>query len=52
MEAKSDSAEKAPDQERASEIPGWTIGFYVPTWERTPFPREVAPDIRSEDAYW
>ena len=26
--------------------------FYVPTWERTPFPREIAHDPSLEDTFW
>ena len=44
MEAKSGSAKKRTEQNPVSENSGVDDWFYVPTWERTPFPREITHD--------
>jgi len=46
IEAKSESSV------RRSENPGLDNWFYVPTWERTPFPSELRPTSRQQDALW
>ncbi len=52
IEPTSDSARKAQEREGESEKAGIDNWFYVPTWERTPFPREIAGESQPEDAYW
>ncbi len=52
IETTSDSARKAQEWRRASEKSEVDNWFYVPTWERTPFPREIARESGLEDAYW
>jgi acyl transferase domain-containing protein len=52
MEATSGSAKKAQELNPASEHSGVDNWFYVPTWERTPFPREITHDSHLEDAFW
>ena len=52
MEATPGSAKQSHEQNRVSENSGVDNWFYVPTWERTPFPREITQDARLEDAFW
>src|SRR5207247_10954303 len=52
IETTSDRARKAQELSRASEKSEVDNWFYVPTWERTPFPREIARESGLDDAYW
>jgi len=52
IEAAPESAKSAREEKYASADSGVDNWFYVPTWERTPFPREITHDAQVEDAFW
>jgi acyl transferase domain-containing protein len=52
MEAKSGSAEKPQEQKPVAEHSRVDNWFYAPTWERMPFPREIAHEPQLDDAFW
>jgi acyl transferase domain-containing protein len=52
MEAKSGSAEKPQEQKPVAEHSRVDNWFYAPTWERMPFPREIAHEPQLDDPFW
>src|SRR6267378_1708250 len=52
IEAKAGSSIRSELLNQRSEAPGLDNWFYVPTWERTPFPSELGPPFRQRDAFW
>ena len=50
-EATSDDATQ-PHEEQTAAKAGVDDWFYVPTWDRTPFPDEIAPASHQENVYW
>jgi len=51
-EVTSSSAQKPPEQNPVAENSGVANWFYVPTWERKPFPSESTREPHLEDAFW
>src|SRR5205807_9886244 len=52
IEAKSGSSKNKQEPEPRSENSGLDNWFYVPTWQRTPFPSEIHRESRQQDAFW
>ncbi|PYK01940.1 MAG: hypothetical protein DME23_02920 [Verrucomicrobia bacterium] len=52
IEAKSGSSKKSQEPDPRAENSGLDNWFYVPTWQRTPFPSEIHRESRQQDAFW
>ncbi len=52
IEGKSGSSNKAQEPDPRSGNSGPDNWFYVPTWERTPFPNEIQHESKQQDAFW
>ncbi len=52
IEAKSGTSKNPQEPEPRSENSGLDNWFYVPTWQRTPFPSEIHRESSQPDVFW
>src|SRR6267378_2707325 len=52
IEAKSGSSKNPQEPDPRSENSGPDNWFYLPTWQRTPFPSEIHRESRQQDVFW